>query len=360
MTAETRLDGAGLAERVRQEVARTLQRSIRGLDYLTTADPVVATTPKETIYRRGTLKLDHYLPKTDEVYRVPILLVMSLVSRPYILDLAPGQSLIEYLVEHGFDVYLVDWGVPRPEDRHLRLENYVLDFIPDCIERVREDSGEPDVSLVGYCMGGLLSLMYCALHAASPVRNLACFTTPVNFDGMELFQRWTHPDHFDVDHIVDTLGNVPPSLMYASFVMLRPASPTVARVRLWDNMWNDEFVVSYRRFDRWTSDQIPFPGECFRQTVKELQQGNKLVKGEFRLDGRPVDLEAVRLPLLHVVAEHDHIVPYAAARDLVPAVGSADKREIILKGGHVSLVAGANAVRRLWPALDAWLSERSL
>ena len=67
----------------------------------------------------------------------------------------------------------------------------------------------------------------------------------------------------------------------------------------------------------------------------------------------------IRVPFMHVVAEHDHIVPYESARPLVPMVGSEDKREIMLKGGHVSLVAGANAVKRLWPKLDSWLSERS-
>ncbi len=359
MTSPAQTD-VGIEQRVRSEVERTIQRAIKGIEYISTGDPGVGLTPRDAIYGRGTLKLYHYRATADEVYRVPVLLIMSLVSKPYILDLAPGQSLVEYLLKQGFDVYMIDWGVPRPQDHVLRFEDYVLDFIPDCVERILEDSGEDEFSVVGYCMGGQLSVMYAALHPEAPLKNLACFTTPVNTDGMKLMKQWCDQRYFDVDRIVDTLGNVPPEMLFASFDMLRPVSKVIGQIRLWDNMWNDEFVRSFRMFDRWAADQIPFPGECFRQNTKELMWENKLMKGTFELDGRRVDLGAITVPFLHVVAEHDHIVPYEAAKDLVPLVGSADKREIMLKGGHVSLVAGGNAIYRLWPQLDAWLSERSV
>ena len=349
-----------IADIVRTEVERTIQRQVKGLDYVTTGDPPVGLTQKDVIYSRGTLKLYHYHPQTDEIYRVPVLMVMSLVTKPYILDLTPGQSLVEFLVQHGFDVFMIDWGVPRPEDAGLRLEDYVLDMIPDCIEKVRDETGQDDLSMIGYCMGGLLAVLYAALHGGGPLKNLACFTTPVNYDGMGLQRKWADRRWFDVDHIVDTLGNVPPDIMFASFDLLRPASRIPGRIRLWDNMWDDDFTRSFRLFDRWSSDHIPFPGECFRQTTKELMWENKLVTGGLRLGGREVALKDVKVPLLHVVSEFDHIVPREASRDLVPLAGSEDKREILLKGGHVSLVAGGNAIYRLWPQLDAWLSERSV
>ncbi|MBI5948880.1 MAG: alpha/beta fold hydrolase [Chloroflexi bacterium] len=351
---------AEVESRVRKEVERTIQRGIKGLEYISTGDPAVGLTPKDVIYQKGTLKLYHYRPMSDEVYRVPLMLVMSLVSKPYILDLTPGQSLVEFLLKRGFDVYMIDWGVPRPEDKRLRFEDYVLDFIPDCAARVLEDSGEDELSIVGYCMGGLLASIYAALTPDGPLKNLACFTTPVNMDGMKLMKQWCDRRYFDVDRIVDTLGNVPPELMYASFDMLRPVAKLAGTVRLWDNMWNDEFVKSYRIFDRWATDQIPFPGECFRQNTKDLMWENKLYKGTWELAGQKVDLAKITVPFLHVVAEHDHIVPYEAAKELVPMVGSEDKREVMLKGGHVSLVAGGNAVFRLWPQLDTWLAERSV
>ncbi len=349
-----------IADRVRAEVQRTLQRSIKGLNYFLSDDPAIGLTPKDTIYQRGTLKLNHYRPLAKEVYRIPVLFVMSLVSKSYILDLAPGQSFIEFLLKQGYDVYLIDWGVPRPEDSRLRLDDYILDFIPDCISRIMTDSGESDLSIIGYCMGGMLALIYAALFPQGPLKNLVCLTTPVNFEGMKLMRQWTDKRYFDLDRIVDTLGNVPPELIFASFDMLRPAARIASQIRLWDNMWNDDFVKSYRMFDRWAADQIPFPGECFRQTTKELMWDNKLIKNELVLGGRPVDLKQVVASFLAVMAEHDHIVPYESAKELLTLIGSTDKRDIVLKGGHVSLVAGPNAVRRLWPELDRWLSERSI
>jgi polyhydroxyalkanoate synthase len=357
--ASEQMTDASVEARVRQEIERTIQRAVKGLEYISTGDPGVGLTPKDTIHSRGTLKLYHYRPMAEEVYRVPVLLIMSLVSKPYILDLTPGQSLVEFLLKQGFDVYMIDWGVPREQDHVLRFEDYILDFIPECVAKVEEDSGEPDISITGYCLGGLMSVMYAAVYPDGPLKNLACFTTPFNMDGMTLMQRWSDPRYFDVDRIVDTLGNVPPELMSASFDMLRPASRYYGQVKLWDNMWNDEFVKSYRMFDRWGADQIPFPGEAFRQNTKELMWGNKMYRRTFELGGRVVDVENIKVPFLHVVAEHDHIVPYESAKDLVPMVGSEDKKEIMLKGGHVSLVAGGNAIYRLWPQLDAWLSERS-
>ena len=360
MSAGAGAGEASIAQRVREEVQRTIQRSIKGLNYFLSDDPALGLTPKDIIYQRGTLSLNHYRPLAKEVYRVPVLFVMSLVSKPYILDLAPGQSFIEFLLKQGYDVYLIDWGVPRPEDSRLKLDDYVLDFIPDCVSRILSDSGERDLSIIGYCMGGMLALIYAALHPQGPLKNLVCLTTPVNYEGMKLMRQWTDKRYFDLDRIVDTLGNVPPELIFASFDMLRPAARVASQIRLWDNMWNDDFVKSYRMFDRWAADQIPFPGECFRQTTKELMWDNKLIKNELVLGGRLVDLKQVAVSFLAVMAEHDHIVPYESAKELIALIGSTDKRDIVLKGGHVSLVAGPNAVRRLWPELDRWLSERSI
>jgi polyhydroxyalkanoate synthase len=348
-----------LTDRLQNEVDRAIQRSIKGLEYLSSPAPAVGLTPKDIIYRRGTLNLYHYRPLCNDVYRVPLLLVMATTNKAYVFDLAPGQSLIEFLLRRGYDVFVIDWDPPRPEERTLKLEDYVLDFIPNCIRRVQERSDTMDVTLIGYCMGGVLSAMYAALHPDGPVKNLAFFTTPVNWSQMKLMRNWTDRRYFDVDRLVDTLGVIPSDVVAAGFDMQRPTQRIAGTIRLWDNMWNDEFVKSYRMFDRWGADQIPFPGECFRQTTKELMWENRLYKNELVLAGHRVDLRNITVPLIHVMAEHDHIAPYAATKDLIELVGSTDKQNLVLKGGHVSLVAGLNAVRRMWPALDTWLSVRS-
>jgi polyhydroxyalkanoate synthase subunit PhaC len=360
MPQEQHLSREEIAAQARAAVDRALQRNIPGLTSLDELTGELGATPKDVIYSKGTLKLFRYRPLCDEIYRVPIVLVISLVSRSYILDLTKGQSLVEFLLRQGFDVYLIDWGVPRTEHATLRLEDYVLDFIPSCVQVVSEDSGEPDVSMVGYCMGGQLASMYTALHAGGPVKNLVCFTTPVNAEGMALYRTWTDPAHFDLDRLISTLGNLPPELIEVSFDMLRPFQKTAGRLKLLDNVEDEAFVKAHLRFERWAADQIPFAGETARQFINDFIRENKLVRNEFTLAGRKVDFGQIRVPFLHVAAEHDHIVPAEASRDLMGLIGSTDKTEIVLKGGHVSLVAGANAVRRLWPQLDSWLAARSL
>ena len=350
MAGSNRLDGAA----PRSSVGRARQRAPGSPDLET------GPTPKALIHGRGPFKLYHFLPARNEVYRVPLLLVMSLASRVYVLDLMKGQSLVEYLIDRGFDVYMIDWGVPRPADAALRLEDYVLDFLPECIEQVAAHSGGREVSLVGYSLGGMFASMYAALTPDGPLRNLVCFTTPVNAEGMKLFQNWADGQTLDIDRVIDEFGNVPPEVIAGAWQALRSASRNPGQPRPWQTADDDAFVQAARRLDRWAMDQLPVPGAVARQLVQDFLRDNKLVRGEFELAGRRVDLTAIRVPFLHVTAEYDHIVPEAASRELIGLVGSRDKLQIVLRGGHVSLVAGGNAVHRLWPKLDAWLAERSL
>ena len=344
---------------MRIEVDRAIQRNLKGFGFLGSQDPAVGQSPKTLLHRRGTLGLYHYKPMAKEVYRVPILFVMATTNRGYIFDLTPGQSLIEFLLKRGYDIYIMDWNPPTGEERYLKLENYVLDFIPDCVRRVQKHSGIDDVSIVGYCFGGVLSVLYASLHADGPLKNLVCFTTPIDFSKMTLFHAWGKASHGDVDRLVDTVGIVPPEMIVAGFDMVRPAGRVAGQIRLWDNMWNDEYVAAFRRSERWVNETLPLAGEYFRQTTKELMQKNALYKGTFRVGGKLVDLKNIKVPLLHVLAQYDHLVSPECGKPLIERVSSEDKEEVILPGGHVSLVAGANAIKRMWPKLDQWLEGRS-
>jgi polyhydroxyalkanoate synthase len=360
MNAPAGLDLASIPDRIQSEVQRAIQRSIKGVEYFSTSGPALGTTPKDVLHSRGTMNLYHYRPLADEIYRVPILIVMATTNRGYILDMVPGQSFIEFLLKRGYDVYMLDWSAPKPEEKSLGMEDYVLNFIPESVRRVQEDSGVDEISVIGYCFGGVLSLLYGSIFHDGPMKNLICFTTPIDFREMKLFNNFSDRRYFDVDRLVDSVGNVPPELILQSFEMLRPASRSVSQIQLWENIWNDEFVKSYRMFDRWATDTLPLAGEYFRAITKDLMWDNKLFNDAMTVGGRPAQLDKIKVPLLHAVAEHDHIVPYDAAKHLITKVGSTDKEEVMLKGGHVSLVAGPNAVRRLWPKLDSWLGGRSI
>lgn len=340
---------------------RAISRNIPGLTSpLRESELDVGPTPKELVYSNETARLYHYTPLLDEIYRVPLLLVMSPVAKGYILDLAKGQSLVEYLMLQGHDVYMVDWAAPRREQAELGLDDYVLDMVGGCIDATVADSGVDEVTLIGYCMGGMLSSMYTALNPDGAVRNLACFTTPVNGDGMELYKKWMTSPAFDMDRLVAELGIIPGDFINTSIQALRPLQRSANQMRLLNNVQDDAFVKAHLRFDRWAVDQLPIPGRLASAMARDFIVENKLVNNALELRQRRVDFGNIRVPFLHVAALYDHIVPAAASKDLIGLVGSEDKQEIVMKGGHVSLVAGGNAMFRLWPQLDQWLSVRSV
>jgi polyhydroxyalkanoate synthase len=322
----------------------------------------LGATPRETIYAQGTLKLHHFRPVSDSVYRTPVLIVTSLVNQPYILDLVPGQSMVEYLLEQGFDVYMVEWGRPRREHQHLTLEDHVLDRLPKCVERVLQHSGERQLSVIGYCVGGLLSVLWAALGASgkssSSLRNLVCLATPVNSDGLESLKAWMG-EHFDEEQLLAQHGNVPAQWVQNALRALRPLGKLAGAMNLLNQADQDEVVRSNLRMGKWETDNIPFPGGVFRQMVHDFLRGNRLMDGSWQIGGRRVDLGAIRVPFLHLLAQDDHITPYGSSRDLVQRISSADRQELIIKGGHVGLVAGRGAQTRMWPALQSWLAPRS-
>ncbi|MGI4878095.1 MAG: alpha/beta fold hydrolase, partial [Janthinobacterium lividum] len=278
--------------------------------------------------------------------------------RGYILDLAPGQSLVEHLLAHGFDVYMLDWNAPVDAEKHLGLADYAVGFIGDALARVRVDSGQPDVSLLGYCMGGVLAAINVALDSAG-VANLVCLTTPVDFAELGAFSDWSDPAHLDLAALV-AAGNVPVDLLYTAFDRQRPTARLASTIALWDRRDDADYVASHGLLDRWSADILPLAAAYFGDTIQLLMRDNALLHGRLEVGGRPVRLAAITLPFLHVVAARDQIVPRAATRPLVTMIGSPDRVEWVLPGGHVSLLAGARARDDLWPRLDHWLAPRSL
>ncbi len=318
-----------------------------------------AVTPRELIHAHGALRLYHYLPQTSDVYRTPLLIIMSLVSKPYIFDLTPGQSFIEHLVRSGFDVYMVDWGTPRQEHRTLGIDDYVADLLPACIAQVQEHSGEEGVTLVGYCLGGIFTTLYAARENRGALRNLLLLATPINGEGMVLQRKLLTSQGIDADALVDTLGNIPSSMIEGAFQMLRPLQKASGQATLLNNLHDPAFVKAHLRIVKWGADALPVPGEAFRALAKDFVLNNRIVDGGLDVRGVKCTLDRIQVPLLHVVAEHDHVVPREASADVVRLAGSKDKEEIVVKGGHVSLVAGVGAATRTWPRIVEWLAPRS-
>jgi polyhydroxyalkanoate synthase len=324
------------------------------------ADPPLGLTPKDVVWKRGKVQLYRYRQQADKISPVPYLIVPWLgISRAYVLDLLPGASLIEFLVQRGHDVYLLDWGEFAEEDRDFGFEEPVLKLLPRAIDVILETSDATEITLNGICLGGTVTSSYLALNPDAPVRNAVCIVSPIDFEHGGLFRNWLHSRFFPADLIVQRYGGMSPDLMGSGFKMLRPLLDVQAYSGLWSNLDKKEYVRFFKAMNRWSTDYIAMPGRFFLQLAKELYDKNALVAGEFVLGGRQIDLGRIRQPTLVAAAAKDDIVPPLCAKALIDVVDTTDKEYIELPGGHISVFAGRQASQTLWPRIDEWLSARS-
>jgi polyhydroxyalkanoate synthase len=342
-----------------QELERSMRRFTNLTDLVTSPkEPRTGQTPRQEIYKRNKSRLYRY--QSSRRYRTPLLFVPNLgISRPYIFDLLPGGSFVEYMTREGFDFYLLDWGVFGPEDNDLTFEQCVASILPRMVQKVLETSQADSVSILGYCMGAPLSVAYVASHPETPVRNYVNMAGPIDFSKIGLFGLWLDPKYFDVDRFVDTLGAVPADLVKAGFKLLKPTMDLSTYVNLWWNLWNDKYVEGFNALNKWANEYVAFPGEFFRQWVGDFYQRNRLVKGDLVFGGRPVRLDTIACPVFVVGAKEDYIAPPASVQALLDHVSSRTKEYIELPGGHISLIAGRGASLHCWPKVSAWLGPRS-
>lgn len=318
-------------------------------------------TPKEVVWSRNKARLYRYQGEVDRKHRVPILFIYALLNRPYCLDLMPGNSFVEHLVGEGYDVYLLDWGLPGPEDRDLSFDELILDYMPRAVRKVLRRSGADELTMFGYCMGGSMSVMYASLLPEG-LRNLILLATPVDCAPQHTGQygQWFEPDNHDPDVIVNSFGNLPAEFAYAGSSMLNPVTNYVGSyVSMWDMLLRDKPMTGWLAMNKWANDPVPMPGGAYKQWVRDFYQDNKLAKGELRLRGRRVDLANIRLPMLSIAGTKDHLVHLPQAEAVMDLVTSTDKEFLALDAGHVGLLTGRGARTALWPKVTSWLQPRS-
>jgi polyhydroxyalkanoate synthase len=346
--------------RVNRDVERSALRARNGLRYVRGSNRAkVGVTPKEVVWQRDRAQLWRYRSATPIRYAPPVVIVHSLVSRSYILDLRPGNSMVEHLLGAGLDVYMLDWGVPDERDAENGLETYVDDYIPRAVAAALRESGAAEVTLIGYCLGGLLAMFYAAARDV-PVRNLITMAAPADFKEMGSFVSAVLEGRLDPDHLIDETGNVPPDTLYSGFFMQAPTKTVTQYATLLENLWNDEFVEGYSAMAQWSREHVPFPGAAFRQMVDDLIRRDVVLSGSIRLAGRRVDFSQVRANVLVAMAERDNVVAPAAAAPLAEVIGEPERREAMwLKGGHVTFGTGRVARAHTWPRLTDWIQRHS-
>lgn len=342
-----------------------LSRQFETLNKVLTTRAAIAQTPKEQIWALNKARLYRYIPvvKPEARYRVPLLLVFALMNRPTILDLRPGYSFVEYMVGRGFDVYLLDWGVPGIEDKDLRFDDYALEYMPRAIRKLKAISGCREFSILGWCIGAILATVYAAMRPDDGLRNLLLLTAPLDFsDRADLtFARWTDEKYFDVDRVLEMFGNMPGEMIDYGAKALKPVENYVGSyLKLLDNLDNPRAVESWHAMNTWVTDIFPMAGGAYRQLIVDLYRNNRLMKGEWKIRGEVVDLKRVRANLLNVIAEGDHITPPCQSEAVLEKISSTDTEVYRVPGGHIGIMAGSGASRQTWPHIEAWLAARSL
>ncbi|MFB6202327.1 MAG: class III poly(R)-hydroxyalkanoic acid synthase subunit PhaC [Halorhabdus sp.] len=333
----------------------------------TMADVEVGQTPADVVYEENKLELLHYDPEAagidvpeEEREDVPILVVYALINKPYILDLQPNRSVVRRLLEAGHDVYLIDWNEPSRLDQHLTLDDYVNRYIDNCVDTVRERSGQDSINVLGYCMGGTMSVMYTALHAAK-VNALGLMATGLYFEESGgVLERWGDEEYYDPQQVIETFGNVPSEFLDEGFALMDPIDNYVTKyVRFVENLDNENFVKNFARMERWLDEGVDVAGATYAQFLADIYQGNKLYKNELYLGDEHVDIENIDMPVLQIVGEYDHLVPPSASKPFNDVIPSTDTEIIEYATGHVGMAVSSSTHEDVWPQVAEWFSERS-
>jgi polyhydroxyalkanoate synthase subunit PhaC len=329
-------------------------------------DVQLAPTPREEVARIRERVLYRIALKGPKRVSTPVLVIYAMVGRWTILDLQEDRSFVRNLVEAGCDLYVLDWGHPTPADRYDDFGDLVNLYMDGFVEEIRKREGIDKVNLLGICQGGVLSLLYGALHPQK-VRNLVTLVTPVDFHADKIDERldqgfmnvWMRSlTHEDVDSLIDAVGNIPGEVGGAMFSMMTPfRSLAKYNLTLLEVGQDRDKLLNFLRMEKWLADRPAHPGEAARQWLKDLYQDNKLVKSALLVDGRKVELKNLTMPVLNIYSETDHIIPSSSSRALRDAVGTNDYSEMPVKGGHIGILV-ARSQDKLREEIAGWLAAR--
>ncbi|MCC6743031.1 MAG: alpha/beta fold hydrolase [Acidobacteria bacterium] len=352
---------AAVAEAARVEFYKTLLRidngvrmAVNGGLYEFEPEPSdVMIDERHVLLRRYRLKREG-----GPIHPVPVLIVPPLMVKPDIYDLRPGHSFVEFMLDEGYDVWLVDFGRPDEQDREFRLEDYLLRPINTSVERMREVTGSRQVSIFGYCMGGIFATVYAALERTNAVKNVVMLGAPVDFSRLEFYHQLMKYAEGPLVSIAERYGYFPAFLSQALFQLTQPMKMITRPVSLVWNLWDDEFLEGYEAMSKWMGDILHYPEAAFKQFARDFIRDNKLIRNEVVMFDRIVDLSKVTADYLVLASPDDHFGAPAAARPVIDAIGSREKTFMLVRGGHLGAMAGSRAPSN-WRLISEWLAGRS-
>ncbi|MFE8072659.1 alpha/beta fold hydrolase [Marinobacteraceae bacterium S3BR75-40.1] len=369
----------GLTEKAFWFVINAIERRLFTENFI-----VSNQTPYDVIYEDRIMSVRHYLPlEEDEIqvgdrvipvqrkrHRTPVVLVPPLAATAMIFDLLPQRSLVRYFLARGFDVYLIDWGEVTADHSDLSLETYVLEWMPAALQRVREVSGEREVSIYAYCMGGLLSLMYAAVSGDPHIRNMVTVASPVDMHQVGIAGRVLslvyRPARIVSQILNISLLDLPARYMHVpgwmsslAFKLTNPVGSVISYLELLVNLWDREYVKVHSTMSQWFDDMVDYPGETIKGMVVHMGLNNRMARGRMRLGDQEAEFERIRCSILAFAGDDDRLVSIQAAHKVLDIVSSEDKEFCVVPGGHAGVFAGGSAPENSWAISADWLDTRS-
>jgi polyhydroxyalkanoate synthase subunit PhaC len=336
--------------------ARILDGFRRGaMDPYPVHEDPAPVTPYQVIYEGGKTSLRYY-HAVGKRQATPLLIVYALIKRPFVLDLQPELSVIKNLTQQGFEVYLLDWIPPTQADTWRGFDAYVNGDVANAVQVVQTHSGVQQISLLGYCFGGLLSTIYTALHPQT-IKNFIPLSVPVDMSkqNVAIFDLMKT---LDPNLVAGVFGNCPAWIMKMAFSAMSPVHHLLNKhVGLYRNRERPGFADTFALFERWMNSDVPLAGQIFREVTTDIFRDNLLVQGKLLVGGQRVDLKNIRCPVLNVVGEHDDVVHPQASLALADLISSRDKENLVFPAGHIGVMVSSGAQKRLWPQIGSWLKK---
>jgi polyhydroxyalkanoate synthase len=338
-----------------EQTSAKMQQGIKTLNNIHKVE--VGTTPKTLVWQLDKVKLYRYDRTTPATCKIPVLVSFAIMNRHDVLDLQPDRSLMKKFLDEGLDVYIMDWGYPSKQDRYLTMEDYILGYMNGAVDFIRNAHKIEKIHKMGICQAGTFSTIYACLHPEK-LKSLTVYVAPFDFTTDKcMLYKWTK--YIDVDTMVDCLGVIPADLLNAGFGMLKPSMDVSKYFGVLDNLDDEAKTMNFLRMEYWKADCPDLAGEMYRKYIKDLFRDNKLIKGEFELDGRKVDLKNMTVPFLNIYATEDTIIPNESTIAVNAQIGSKDKELYAFPGGHIGVFVGAKSQKELAPKVAAWVKKRS-
>ena len=311
--------------------------------------------PRNAIQEIGRATLWHY-PAVERNGALPILMVYSHINKPSILDLTEQHSMIGEFLRNGYDVFLLDFGIPDERDKDTGLESYLFDYIDGAVKTVLQHQQTGRLTLAGFCLGGTLAALYAALYP-DRIHNLLLFVTPIDFNQLPDFREWIkaiQSGEIDPAVLAPATGIIPAEqIRYGMRLITAPVyySPYLS---LLNRAYDPAYTEHWYRFNQWTNDHVPMTGAFLRDLLHYFIKQNALMNGGMTLRGREINLAKIQSNVYMVCSKFDQMVPAAISYPLMELVSSEEKQFIEVPGGHASLIKDGVSSR-----LMDWLREHS-